>query len=154
MEMFSWFMPRNGKLRELASLPEGIAVTHSPNPVRAFLEEETGKKPTYRWIYRTTVWTTGSAIEIVEFGSFSWHKGKWAFSNFTGKPFSNLEFSDWYGCPEGRLLPGESAVDANNWTGGQKKLSAGKMLWYYIGHDEAGRRVKGEATVHLLGEVE
>jgi hypothetical protein len=91
---------------------------------------------------------------VQEFGSFAWHDGKWVFSNFTGKVFSGQDFADWYSCPEGRLLPGSEATDPSNWSGGIEQLQAGKMRWFFIGTDDSGRRVKGEAVVELLAEVE
>ena len=151
--MFSWFKREHPKLRELASLPDEIAVVHAPNPVGAIEEKDAQQNTTYRWVYRTTVWTKKDPLRVIEFGSFSWHRGQWAFANFTGKPFTPEDFADWYSCPEGQLHPAEGATDPSNWTGGQRSLRAGKMLWYFIGLDQDGRRVKGEAVVELLADI-
>jgi hypothetical protein len=142
------------KYRELATLPEGIEVIHTPNPVRAVEEPQPGRPRTYRWIYQTTVRSKRGTVTIEEFGCFGWHDGRWEFANFTGKVFSRRDFAEWYSCPEGKLLPGQDAVDPSNWTGGDEHLDAGKSLWYFIGVDEAGRRVKGEAIVERVAEVE
>lgn len=141
------------KLGELASLPEGIEVVHSPNPVHAVAEQQPGHRPTYRRVYRTTVRSKSRAVTVQEFGSFAWLNGRWVFANFTGQVFSGRDFAEWYSCPDGKLLPGREAIDPSNWSGGIEQLQAGKMRWYFIGVDEEGRRVKGEAIVDLAAEM-
>ncbi len=138
-------------LKQLASLPYGITVSHSPNPVKAQLGGRSGSK--YTWLYTTNVAAQSSQIGIEEFGSFTWHNGKWVFANFTKKPFSANDFSEWYGCPHANLTVGDTYSDDSNWTGGDV-LTSGKMRWYFIGRDEMGNRVKGEATIETLAEAE
>jgi hypothetical protein len=142
------------RLREWAALPEGIEVVHSPARVRARREQQPDGRVQYRWVYRTAVRTKSEPVKVQEFGAFDWHHGKWAFSNFTGKAFSGQDFADWYSCPDAQLVPGGEASDPSNWSGGIEQLQAGKMRWVFVGIDEAGRRVKGEAIVELLAELE
>jgi hypothetical protein len=87
---------------ELTSIPVGIEVTHSPNPVKAGKGRgRSGYK--YTWTYTTSVRSTGGPLTLEEFGCFALHQGRWAFSNHTGKPFSPDDFADWYSCPNARL---------------------------------------------------
>lgn len=137
---------------ELKNLPVGMEVTHQPNPAYATLTEQGKRRGKFTWWYKTQVKATGSGVRIEQFGSFLWLKGQWRFANFTQKPFSSKEFSDWYSCPDGYLKPGKVFVDPKNW-GSADQLKAGKALWYFIGVDEEGRRVKGEAIVDVLGEM-
>lgn len=139
-------------LCEWSALPDGIKVTHFPDRVQARIERNHGK-PIYRWIHRTTVSSRNGPIKIEAFGAFGWHNDQWVFSTITGKPFSGQDFSDWYGCPFGRLEPACEFADASNWTRSDV-LSAGKSRWIFVGTDSSGRRVKGDATVEMLAELE
>jgi hypothetical protein len=143
----------NPRLREWSTLPDGIEVVHTPARVRARSERQPDGRVQYRWVYRTTVRAKGTPVTVQEFGSFDWHDGKWVFSNFTGKPFSGRDFADWYSCPDAKLSPDAEASDPSNWSGGIQHLQAGKMRWFFVGIDDAGRRVKGEAVVELLAEL-
>lgn len=105
----------------------------------------------YTYLYETSVQTTVGRLTISEFGSFGWHNGRWAFSNYTGRPFTTEDFASWYSCPDGVLVPGEVFRDPENWSGAERP-KAGKMRWYYIGIDAAGKRYKGEAVVELQAE--
>jgi hypothetical protein len=142
------------KLRELDALPEGIEVMHSPVQVSARIEQQPGKRPYYRWVYATTVRSKRETVIIVEFGSFAWQGDRWVFANFTGQPFSSKDFAEWYSCPDGKLVPGKQATDPSNWSDRDDQLRASRGRWYFIGINEAGRRVKCEAIVELLAEVE
>jgi hypothetical protein len=138
------------KEKQLASLPVGIEVSHDPNPAKAQIGGRSGEK--YTWMFTTTVRTLGPAVTIEEFGSFAWHDGRWVFSNFTGEPFTTADFADWYSCPGGRLEPQRAYADPSNWSG-NRELNAGRMKFYYIGLDDAGRRVKGEAISEQAAEL-
>ena len=138
-------------LEDLASLPDIITVSHSPNPVKAQRGGDSGYKHT--WQFTTTVAAQSSQIVIEEFGSFTWHKNQWVFSNYTGEPFTTDDFADWYGCPGATLTVGDSFADHTNWSGNDI-LAAGKSKWYFIGHTESGTRVKGEAIIETLAEVQ
>jgi len=137
----------NAKLRMLASLPIGIKITHFPNPARARLGGRSGFN--FTWPYSTSVQTIGGSVKIEEFGAFAWEKGQWVFSNFTGKPYSAVDFADWYSCPNATLLPGRVCSDAHNWSG-RRALELGKTMWYFIAVNAKGKRVKGEAVIQHL----
>ena len=138
-------------LKKLASLPDRITVSHSPNPAKAQLGGRSGNR--YTWQYTTNVAAQSGQIVIEEFGSFSWHQGKWVFSNFTEKPFSADDFAEWYGCPNATLVVHNTYSDDSNWTGNDV-LTSSKMKWYFIGRDELGTLVKGEADIETLAESE
>lgn len=138
-------------LKQLASLPTGISVSHSPNPVKAQLGGRSGYK--YTWIYKTNVAAQTGRVVIEEFGSFTWHDGQWFFVNFTKRPFTARDFSEWYGCPNAILTVGSTYSDHSNWTGAET-LTTGKMKWYFIGRTESGERVKGEAVIETLPQSE
>ena len=131
-------------LKDLSSLPDEITVSHSPNPVKAQLGGDSGYKHT--WQYTTTVAARSGQIVIEEFGSFTWRKGQWVFSNYTEKPFTAEDFSDWYNCPGATLTVGDRFSDHTNWSGNDI-LRTDKTKWYFIGRNETGTRVKGEAVI-------
>lgn len=139
-------------LREWSALPDGIKVTHFPRRVGARIEQKHGR-PIYRWIHRTAVSSRNGPITIEEFGAFGWHDGQWVFSTITGKPFAQRDFADWYGCPFGRLEPACEYADAGNWSRSEA-LTAGKSRWIFVGTDSTGKRVKGDAIVEHLAELE
>lgn len=142
--------PVHPKLLELRALPDGLRVIHTPNPAGAQPGGRSGFR--YTWLYATTVESLGGTIVIEEFGSFFFEGGSWRFSNVTGKPFTAADFADWYACPDAILRPGKACSDSLNWTGNDR-LGAGRMLWYYLGRDTHGRRVKGQAVIGLLAEI-
>jgi hypothetical protein len=137
------------KLDELAQLPFGLKVVHSPDRVRAERGGRSGRA--YTWSYKTSVTSTNGSVTMLEFGSFTWHGGRWVFANFTGKPFTATDFADWYSCPGAGLAEGREFSDGSNWSGGDV-LRADKMKWYFIGITADGRKVKGEAVVETLPE--
>jgi hypothetical protein len=139
-------------LEELDKLPVALKVVHSPTPALA-TENDAKDRPKYRWWFQTTVSSVESDVTIVEFGAYHWLNDKWVFGNFTGKPFSGKDFSEWYSCPDAIIKEGKSFTDPTNWASGPK-LVAGKARWYFIGVDKKGRRVKGEAIVELKGEID
>jgi hypothetical protein len=143
-------VPVDPKEQELASLPVGIEVTHTPNPVKAQQGGRSGVAYTY--VYQTSVRSLEGTLTVQEFGAFSWSDGRWVFSNFTGKPFSPVEFADWYSCPNAQLVPGQTFADPQNWSGAFT-LTGSKAKWYVIAVDEQGRRVKGEAVLEELPEL-
>ncbi|HSI33518.1 MAG: hypothetical protein ACAI43_07830 [Phycisphaerae bacterium] len=138
------------KERELAALPVGIAVTHSPNPATA--RPGGGSGYAYTWTYATSVRSLKGRLTVEEFGGSSWRDGRWVSSNFTGRPFTAGEFSDWYSCPGAVLEPAKSYVDPTNWSG-NARLEVWRMKWYFVARTEAGERVKGEAVIEVLPEV-
>jgi hypothetical protein len=137
----------------LKQLPVGLKVVHTPNPVRASLSAASQVRKKYTWWYETAVTATDADVTIVEFGSYVWQNDRWAFSNFSGKPFSAKEFAEWYACPGALIKKGASCADQTNW-GSAAELVSGKALWYFIGVDNEGRRVKGEAVIEQLPEID
>ena len=100
----------------------------------------------------TTIESLIGAVVIEEFGAFTWIGRQWYFTNFTGKPFTRNDFIEWYSCPRGMILPNCQYTDFQNW-GGSAELNNKKIKWYFIGRDESGRRVKGEAEIEEFGEL-
>lgn len=137
------------RLRILSELPVGLEVTHTPNPVKALQNGCSGRA--YTWMHATTV-TAKTASTIIEFGAFVPIGEKWIFNTVTGVPFTNKHFSEWYSCPQGKLVPGHAYSDNSNWTGGDK-LRGDKTWWYFIAVTEDGRQIKGESVVELLPEL-
>jgi len=128
----------------LSVLPKKLSVTHSPNPVTPKLGGASGLK--YTWTYKTTVSSLDESIRIIEFDSFHWTNGHWVFMNYTGKPFGQKEFADWYSCPGGQMEPGKPYSDPSNW-GGSNDGQGGRILWFYVGLDPSGRKVQGSAEI-------
>ena len=95
-----------------------------------------------------------STVRITEFGAFVWREGKWAQAgSFTGRPYNAQDFAEWYSCPNAVLEPKKTYVDPTNWSS-DPELRSGRMRSYFIGVDEKGRRVKGEAVIELKGEID
>lgn len=140
----------NVKAQELETLPVGLEVRHTPNPVKAM--KEGPSKRSFTWVYETEIRSSGGSVKIEEFGSLYRHGDAWVFSTTTGKPFTAEDFAEWYSCPEGLIRPNQKCTDPSNWSGNDD-LSAQIVKWYYIGTDEKGRRVKGEAIVEELPEL-
>ncbi len=138
-------------LREIGKLPNGIRVTHTPNPVRAQRGGRSGFK--YTWEYKTTVESMVGPLLIEGFYSFYLIANKWEFSNYTGKPFRSDEFAEWYSCPKAVVKPGTACSDPLNWTG-NNKLVSGKMLWLFIGRDNIGKHHRGHAVIELIGKID
>jgi hypothetical protein len=141
-------------LEELGKLPVGLRVVHEPNPALATLTGQSKRRSKYTWWYKTSVSATGPVVRIVEFGAFLSHEGKWVQGgSITGKPYNARDFAEWYSCPKAELKPKEVYVDPTNWSSAPD-LRPGRMRWYFIGVDEKGRRVKGEAVIELKGEID
>lgn len=135
------------KLKELASLPTGLEVELSPNPVRAVEWGRSGRN--YTWLYRVTVAAVGpDPLTITEFGAFNWVDGKWKVQN----PYSPSQFEDWFACPGARVVPGAPCTDPLTWHG-SASLRPGRGRWYYIAVSPQGKRFKGEADIEEVAEV-
>jgi len=137
-------------LLELESIPDGIVVTHVPVEVEATQAEGSAYK--YKWDYQTSVSSSTGSVRILEFGCFLWSGDQWVFKTFTGTPFTNSDFGDWYTCTDGELVAGQQYTDPNNWTG-SNCLRPQKTMWFYIGENENGEKVKGAAIVQSLAKV-
>ena len=135
------------KISELASLPQGLTVVHTPDPVERTFSGPSG----FQWTHSTTVSSTVGPVTIVEFGCFYEDGGRWTFGTGTKAPFTAEDFAEWYGCAGATLQPGESYTDAHNRSLGNF-MPEQVTKWYFIGLDSQGNRVKGEAGVTLLSD--
>lgn len=138
------------KLAELAALPVGLEVRHTPNPGRAVRGGRSGAK--YTWLHQTSVKALDEDVVISEFGAFVWHRGQWVFGTIFGRPFNADEFAEWYSCPQAALRKGRVATDPSNYAG-DNVLRPQKTLWFYIGVTTSGKRVKGEAVAEGLAQI-
>ncbi len=141
----------NLKLDELASLPEGLAVTHTPDPVLATLH--TPSLSGVQWKHSTTVSSKAGPVTIIEFGYFVERNGQWDLPYGAEVPYSYTsgDFAKMYECPSSEMKPGESYTDA--WNRSVIDCVPEQFVrWYFIGVDAKGNRVKGEANVKLLAE--
>ena len=135
------------KVRELAALPVGIRISHTPNPVLAQRGGRSGQR--YTWMYETKVAAISEEVSIVEFGALgrdAAHGGGWKLRTIYDRPFNAGEFAEWYSCPGAHLRVGMSCADPSNYTGGDR-LREFETRWYFIGRTRAGRLVKGEEIV-------
>jgi len=94
-------------------------------------------------------------VTIIEFGYFVERNGQWEFSLGSEVPctYTSNDFAERYDCPSSELLPGESYSDARN-RSIIDCVPEQLVKWYFIGMDAEGNRVKGEATVKLLTELD
>jgi hypothetical protein len=139
---------------ELDKLPTGIKVVHKPKAVLATLTGMSERRAKYTWWYKTTVSAIDADVTIEEFGAFVRWDGKWVNGGtFTGKPYAAEEFAEWYKCPKAVLKKGKSSSDPTNWSS-DAELRALKLQWYFVGIDEKGTRVKGEAIIRLKAEID
>src|SRR5688572_7722414 len=104
----------------------------------------------YTWEYQTTISAVAGSVRITEFGAFGEIDGQWVFGTITDEPFTPEDFEDWYSCPEAVVLAGEIYSDPTNWSGGDDLRDATAGLWYFIGVNDKGETVKGEAIVEEL----
>jgi len=141
----------NLKVNELASLPEGLSVTHTPDPVLATLHSPSLSG--VQWKHNTTVSSMVGSVTIIEFGYFVERNGQWELPYGTEVPYAytSSDFAKKYDCPGSELKPGESYTDA--WSRSVMDCVPEQLArWYFIGVDAKGNRVKGEANVKLLAE--
>ncbi len=139
------------KLIELASLPEGLAVTHTPDPVFATLH--TPSLSGVQWKHSTTVSSMVGPVRIVEFGYFVERNEQWElpYGNEVPFTFTSSDFAKMYDCPNSELRPGESYTDVRN-RSVIDCVPEQVVKWYFIGLDAKDNRVKGEANVKLLAD--
>ncbi len=139
------------KVDELASLPEGLTVTHTPDPVFTTLNSQNISG--VEWAHSTTVSSKAGPVTIVEFGYFVERNGQWELPYGEEVPYlyTSSDFSKKYNCPNSELQPGESYTNAQN-RSVIDCVPEQFVQWYFIGLDAHGKRVKGEAKVKLLAE--
>jgi hypothetical protein len=138
---------QDAKVRQLAALPVGIRVTHTPNPVKAQAGGRSGLP--YTWQYETRVAAISEDVSIVEFGALVRKRPQsdsWELRTIYDRPFNAAEFADWYSCPGALVRKGTSCADPSNYTGSDR-LEGFETRWYFIGRTRAGRLVKGEEIV-------
>lgn len=142
----------SGKLAELNSLPVGLVVSHNPEPVHATLYSPSLSG--VQWKHNTTVTATESPVSLIEYGYFVKRNGQWEFSYGTQVPLSydSKDFAIMFACPDAKLKPGESYTNLEN-RSVIDCVPEQMVKWFFIGLDDKGNRVKGEATLNLLAEV-
>jgi hypothetical protein len=133
-----------------SSMPIGLDIIHSPNPVKAQEGGPSGRK--FSWVYKTTVRAVDDTVTIINFGAYTLSGNKWVFSNYNGNPFSASDFADWYSCPKATLASGQEFYDVSNWSGSDS-LNGVEIKWVYVGINSKGEYVKGESTIETIGEV-
>ncbi len=143
----------NLKLEELASLPEGLSVSHAPDPVLYI--SYTPSLSGVQWKHSTTVSSMAGPVTIIEFGYFVERNGRWEFPYGVEVPYfyNSSDFAKKYDCPSSELQPGESYSDTYN-RSVIDCVPEQVVKWYFIGQDAKGNRVKGEASVKLLAELD
>lgn len=128
----------NHEVPDLDSLKQGIEVVFSENPVSVPPVQKQRDGFTRYWSYSVSV-ESRTRIEIdywgvIERKGFNWrHRG-----------FSRTDFAEVFGCPDGRLEPGERYTYK---TASEVGSMPGKVQWYFVGVDSEGNATKGQATV-------
>lgn len=132
-------------------LPPGLIVRHLPAQVQATpVDGPTGRF--WRWEFRTAVSAMAEST-IVGFAAFRWDGERWVPRHPDGAFFGTGDFAEWYDAPEGRVPAGQECADSTNFCT-STQLAAERVKWVYVAEASGGRRVKGEAVVDLLAEVE
>ena len=141
------------KLRELASLTEGLSVSHTPDPVRYI--SYTPSLSGIQWQHGTTVSSIVGPVTIVEFGYFVERNGQWELPYGVEVPYTynSSDFAERFDCPNAKLQPGGSYTDPLN-RSVIDCVPEQVVRWYFIGLDAEGSRVKGESNVKLLAELD
>ena len=135
---------------DIDSLPIGLIVRHLPAKVKAM--PDGADDTAFRWEYRTAV-SAVSDCEILGFAACRWDDGRWVPCNPDGTFFTAGDFAEWYPDSAGRIAAGDGFADPRNFTTGAD-LVAARMKWVFVAQQSSGRRVKGEAIVELLPELE
>lgn len=139
------------QIDDFDQLPMGLIVRHLPAQVQALpQEDEAGKH--WRWEFRTAVSAMAEST-IVGFAAFRWDGERWLPRRADNAFFTAGDFAEWYEAPEGRVPAGQECGDATNFCV-SAELVAERVKWVYVAQTSSGRRVKGEAVVELLAEVE
>ncbi len=138
------------RIPDIDQLPMGLIVRHLPARVQATPEDGIGGK-SWRWEFRTAVSAMADAT-IVGFAAYRWDGERWLPRHPAGAFFTAGDFAEWYGAADGKLPAGTECADATNVCTGLE-LAAERVKWVYVA-DTGGRRVKGEAVVELLAELE
>ncbi len=135
-------------LTELASLPQGLTVTHTPDSVATSFSGPSR----VQWVHRTTVSSTVGPVTIVEYGFLLERNGRWTDEMGIRSKYTANEFAKNFGSPGAKLLPGKSYT--NEWNRSMSdNMPEQTGKWYFIGVDSKGNRVKGEANIKLVGDM-
>lgn len=143
----------NLKINELASIPEGLVVTHTPGPVRYISHPPSLSG--VQWKHDTTVSSTVGPVKIIEYGYFVERNGQWEFPYGTEVPytFNSNDFAEKFDCPDSKLQQDTSYTDTRN-RSVIDCVPEQMVNWYFIGLDAKGNRVKGEGSVNMLAELD
>ncbi len=141
------------KLKELESMPVGIAVSHTPSPVLYTLNASNISG--VEWQFSTTVSAMTGSVTIVEFGYFVERNEQWTWNYENELPlfFTSSDFASEFDCPNALMVPGKSYTNPEN----QSAIDCVPeqfVKWYFIGLDAGGNRVKGEASIKLIAELD
>lgn len=139
-------------LANVALLPVGIEVTHTPSVVKATPGGANGNW-NYYWYHATALRATGSPVTITEFGAYEFYDGQWNLNNFDGIAFTAEQFESWYSCPGASVSTDNACADGASWTANDVLVES-STKWVYVGVDGEGRSVKGEAVVEHIAELE
>ena len=144
--------PGAAVLAELQSLPVGLEVIHSPNPVRNPVGPDS-RGWAYQWHFRTEVRAIDRPLTVVYFGICAWDGKEWILpsdnTRYNAGILRQKDFIQWYHCPGARIATGKPAVDPENWSGSRTRTSF-RQRWFFVAEDDRKNRFKGEAVVELL----
>ncbi len=135
---------------EIDQLPIGLIVRHLPAKVQA--TRGGVDKKHYRWEYRTAVSAMADST-ILGFAAWRWDGERWVPRNPAGTFFTTGDFAEWYLAPGGKIGAGEERADGANFCT-STELVAERTKWVFVAETSGGRRVKGEAIVEQLAELE
>lgn len=161
MKVFSFSADRV-RLEDFENIPDEITVSYSQNPFSfmapdaeadVIVPEFRGSVMGYRWSYVTTIATKAERIRIDEFYEFEMEGLRWKCTNQWHRNYTNIDFASWYHCKDGVLEPGlsysrtpPSRQDGSDWVSEGEQTSRPHM-WLFIGTNESGKSVKGQARV-------
>ncbi|MEM9848563.1 MAG: hypothetical protein AAF847_11780 [Bacteroidota bacterium] len=122
-------------------LERTLRVNHFPNPVDATTDKDS--KYNYLWKHTTSVLSPSEAVTIEACGAYIFYGGQWNLRiNYGVKGFAKL-----FDCPKGKMKKGQPYTFKDNWRTAND-LTGGWAMWYFIGTNEAGRKVYGVGKVY------
>jgi len=139
------------QLSDIDQLPVGLIVRHLPAQAHAVPDDGFGGSG-WRWEFRTAVSAMADAV-ILGFAAFRWDGERWVPRDPDNRFFTTGDFADWYDAPGGKVLAGQECADATNFCVATE-LAAERTKWVYVAETSSGRRVKGEAVIELLAELD
>ena len=121
---------------KFTSLNKALELNHFPKVVHPVPGE--GKEDfAWYWKHNTAV-LASEHCQVTEAGAYLYIGGEWTLRvGFTPKEFSKL-----FGCPKGRLSPGQPYTFDENWRTDQQ-LRAGWAAWYVIATNDQGDTLFG-----------